>query len=457
MKKIIYSILAIAALAACNKGVAPEQNVTPAEPKGFVITVGTDSKASFNEEDYSVSWKENEELRVFINGEAYTFVRVGETDQFACENFTPVEGTEYHYEVLTPYRSDWGDLVFSYSGAASDPKMYGSANTVGSEAPSITMNHLTAVIKTTIKNVGITDLKITSIRIESDSQIIGGRHKITNGAPVAVNPVTYTEMNDQDISIPAGGEKNMYLTCMPFNSLENETLKFTIKTACDVFFATKTLTSTVHFVAGKVNTTTVNVNRTVPSATNANTVYVDFGGEKTSDTTWNTYNKRGTTETDYVDLNNAEWTNSGLKMTTKASFDGSGWNDTGITKTWTENGLTYPNLVWRDAMLAKTNAGKLEISGCDVNSKYTIETLHIRYNGSRGPRVFNITMNGTTINNFDCGMPANTAEGTNVYSIVYHDIAPDADGKINITITPLLGSNGTTKEATINAMVITKQ
>lgn len=457
MKKLIYSIFAIAALAACNKAEDPSSNDgSSSEPKGFVIKISTDIKASFDENTYNVSWKANEELKVFINGEGHTFTRIEDTDLFACEDFTPVEGTSYHYEVLTPYRSDWGDLVFSYSGAASDPKMYGEAYTTGSESPSIDMQHLTAVIRTTIKNTGNTDLVISSIRIESDSQNIGGRYKMVGGEPDPVNPVTYTEMNNQNIRIAANSEKAVCLTCAPFTSTDGETLTFTFKAAADVFYCYKTLSATpVHFVAGKVNNTTVELSRQVAAASAENTVLVDFGGTR-HDNEWNTYNKRGTDATDYVDLNNAAGTASGLTMATKAAFDGTGYTGS-VSGTWTENGVTYPTNVWKDGMLAKTNPGKLEISGCDTNSKYTIETTHIRYGGSRGIRIFDMNINGTSISKVDTGMPANTAEGTYTYALVYHDVTPDADGKITITMTPLLGSNSSVKEAPINSMVITKK
>lgn len=260
MKKVIYSIFAIAAFAACNKVEDPTEieHGIPTETKGFVINVSTGTKATFNEESLAVTWDENEELHVFINNTPYTFTRVGETDSFECDTFFPEEGTSYNYEVLCPYNKNYGDRVFTYSGGVKIA-MYGKASTEGTEEPAIEMEHLTNIIKTNIKNIGGETITIKSIKIESNLNI-GGRYSITNGELTPVNPVNYTEMDSQNVSIAAGEMKPMFIQCKPFTTKDGDYLTITLTdNANKTYVINKEFTSAVNFEAGKVNTTTVEI------------------------------------------------------------------------------------------------------------------------------------------------------------------------------------------------------
>lgn len=461
MKKFIYSVFAIVALAACNKAEAPEQTAA------FRINVNPNStKPVFDQDTYEVSWKADEQLHVLINEQAYTFSKTQDNDySFECPEFRPVAGQEYNWEIVTPYRSDWGEKTFSFSGGVG-PVMYGTGTTTGAETPSIHMNLLNSIVRLEIENTGETDITINEYRFESDTDLFGGRRTIVDGEvrlKDGVDPVNYTALTSgNNITVKAGETGYKCLQCGPFVATVGSKLKVTLTAGADVYTKEIDVTGPLEFKAGMVKTTHINIAKAKPEPEpvvgEASKVYIDFGKEKTTGddaTVWNTYNKRSKDE--YVDLKNGVWEDSGLRMTTLAAFDGNGWNNGNISRTWTENTVVYPALVWRDAMLAITNPGELEISGCDVNKTYKIESLHIRYGGSRGPRVFNMEVTGkTTVERFDCGMPDNTAAGTYTYSIVFDDVTPDANGKINIKITPLLGSNGSTKEATINAMIITK-
>lgn len=460
MKKAFYSFLAVTALAACSK--PAEQEVKPNQGNGFRITVNTaETKPEFNSNDLSVSFKTNEVLHVKINEGYYDFQRIEDSNEFYCDKFFPVENEAYHYEILTPYRSDYGEGEFSLSGGA-NCTMFGMADATGFESPSIEMNHLAALIRLRIHNTGTTELQTKTYRIESDTDIIGGRHHVEGGIvteSTKAAPVKYTTLTSgNNLTIGSDETKEMYLQCKPFTTTVGSKITVTIACDNDVFIRNISFNSAVSFEAGKVNTILMEIgDDNVASVTSANKVLVDFGGNYIAnpDTEWNTYNKRGTAETDYVNLIKADGTASGLTMRTTKAFEGSGYSFT-YSNPWTLHGVEYPAKAVSDALYAKSTAGQLTISGCTPGAEYRIETIHLRQNSNLGMRILDVEVNGSKLEKFDCLNPSGEQAGQYQHHLVFHNVAADADGKIVITYTPQTGANGTTKEGMINAMIITK-
>lgn len=479
MKKIIYSIFAIAALAACNKTAAPEvvEQDTPAEVNGFVIKVSTDTKALFNEQDYSVSWKENEELHVLINNEAYTFTRVEESDYFVCDTFYPIEGTEYNWEILTPYNSsnDYGDRVFTYSGGVK-VTMYGQAITYGYDSPEITMKHLTNIIKTTIKNVGETELTIKSIKIESNKQIIGGRYRITNGELTAVKAVDYTVMEQQTVKIPAGEQKDMFVQCKPFTTVADETLKFTlIDINSENFVIEKHFTEgQVSFAAGTVNNTTVEIAHVEPEPEATEAVYIDFGGHaNAAPTPWNKVTAYSlASDATPIALKNTSNETSYIKISELTGFTGTYNGAGGEQEGWTleYNEYTIHSFVWRDGLLISgtTNKGNkgpasLVLSGFDTNKTYSLDLVAVRFNGSTSARETQYVIVGAqTSDTYSIKPGADTRADWNSFisrkdslRIQLTNIQPDANGKITIQVTAI--DTKSACDGLLNALVITEE
>ena len=150
MKRLAISFLAAAALAGCAKLDSETVESTPSEGQTpFVLYVSTPSrdrqpsetKTSFNEETYEVTWSDNDALAVTIDGQLYKFTKVkGEENAFSCSDFKPEEGVEYEYDILYPY-SDKGQ--FATSGYAKTP-MHGTAKAVGSASPNVGLEQLTS-------------------------------------------------------------------------------------------------------------------------------------------------------------------------------------------------------------------------------------------------------------------------------------------------------------------------
>ena len=268
MKRLAISFLAAAALAGCAKLGLETVESTPSEGQTpFVLYVSTPSgdrqpsetKTSFNEETYEVTWSDNDALAVTIDGQLYKFTKVkGEENAFSCSDFKPEEGVEYEYDILYPY-SDNGQ--FATSGYAKTP-MHGTAKAVGSASPNVGLEQLTCIIKVTIKNENaVGTATLTALHIErTDGGILGGPH--TLAGPVKGKTATYTEVLKQNEKIEAGKSFDKCLQCAPFTATAGSSLLIKYTVDGTDYTETKTFSKDVVFAAGKVNRTSVSFGET---------------------------------------------------------------------------------------------------------------------------------------------------------------------------------------------------
>lgn len=458
MKKIIYTFLAIAALAACNK---PELK-PEVQSDAFRIYVSTEaSKASFNEGTFEVTWKSNETLHVLVNGDPYDFTKVeDEENAFECSAFVPEDGVTYNYEVLTPYNSGYGEGVFTYSGGVK-VTMYGQGSAVGAESPAIHMQHLTAIIKTVIENTGEVDLVVNSIRIESDTDDMGGRYRISGGELTPVNPVKYTVMDSQNVSIAAGESKPMFLQCAPFTTSAGSKLTFTLVAGSDTFTIVKEFAASnqAAFHAGGVKTTTVQIGKEAPvvDPVTAEEVFVDFGPTACTDTKWNAVTSNGVAEAKALKF--ADGTESGLSLAVTSAFSTT-WGGAGSEPlaTYTEADVDFPKDVYKDALMISnaTTTGKVVISGCTAGATYTVKALSFRYNGSRSIRVAHVECGGKS-NNVDTGAKSSSDMINFSFVSTFTNVSPDADGNIEIAVSAVKDTRDDVINGYLNALVITKE
>ena len=214
----------------------------------------SETKTSFNEKTYEVTWSDNDALAVTINKNLYKFTKIKDKDNaFACSDFVPKEGVEYEYDILYPY-SENGQ--FATSGYAKTP-MHGTAKAVGSASPNVGLEQLTGIIKVTIKNENaVGTATLTELHIErTDGGILGGQH--TLAGPVAGTTATYTEVLRQNEKIEAVKSFDKCLQCAPFTATAGSSLLIRYKVDGTYYTETKTFSKDVVFAAGKVNRTSV--------------------------------------------------------------------------------------------------------------------------------------------------------------------------------------------------------
>lgn len=268
MKRLAISFLAAAALVGCAKlGLETVESTPSEEQSPFVLYVSTPSgdrqpsetKTSFNDETYEVTWSDNDALAVTIGGKLYKFTKVkGQENAFSCSDFKPEEGVEYEYDILYPY-SENGQ--FATSGYAKTP-MHGTGKAVGSASPNVRLEQLTGIIKVTIKNENaVGTATLTELHIErTDGGILGGPH--TLAGPVAGQTATYTEVLKQNEKIEAGKSFDKCLQCAPFTATAGSSLLIRYKVDGTAYTETKTFSKDVVFAAGKVNRTSVSFGET---------------------------------------------------------------------------------------------------------------------------------------------------------------------------------------------------
>ena len=268
MKRLAISFLAAAALAGCAKLGLETVESTPSEEQApFVLYVSTSSEAqqlsetktSFNDETYEVTWSDNDALAVTIGGKLYKFTKVkGQENAFNCSDFKPEAGVEYEYDILYPY-SDNGQ--FATSGYVKTP-MHGTGKAVGSASPNVGLEQLTGIIKVTIKNENaVGTATLTELHIErTDGGILGGPHTVAG--PVDGKTSSFTEVLKQNKKIEAGKSLDMYLQCAPFTAKAGSSLLVKYTVDGTQYTETKNFSKDVEFEAGKVNRTSVSFGET---------------------------------------------------------------------------------------------------------------------------------------------------------------------------------------------------
>lgn len=456
MKKFIYSVFAIAALAACNKAEAPVQTAA------FRINVNLNStKPVFDQDTYEVSWKADEQLHVLINEQAYTFKKTQDNDySFECDEFQPVAGQQYNWEIVTPYRSDWGEKTFSFSGGVG-PVMYGTGTTTGAETPSIHMNLLNSIVRLEIENTGETDITINQYRFESDTDFFGGRRTIVDGKVVlkeGVDPVKYTAVTSgNDITVKAGETGYKCLQCGPFVATTGSKLTVTLTAGADKY--TKVIDvdaeHPVEFKAGKVKTTHINIAKEAPQPTGDKKVYVDFGTNTVKVEGWNSVSSPAVSA-EPIALIDGDGNATDLTLAITNAFSAN-WGGSGSEPldTFTAGGIDFPKDVYKDALQISNGSttGKIEIAGCNTSKTYKVTALSLRHNGSREIRVSKIDINGqnTTI---DTGAKSAADMNNNNFVYALDSVTPDANGKITVSVSAVVATRTDVVNGFINALVI---
>lgn len=290
MKKILFSAIAIAAMAvSCQVEKLEEGNVQTGQTVKITAEL-PDTKTVFNPEDKTVAWEENDELTVVVNSNAaYKFTKETGSNTFTASGVSLAEGTNT-YHVLYPYNEhvkkvDADGVTSSNSGktyvdvpseaaakqdgvnSTSHIKgvMYGYTTATGSASPSVQMHQLTALLKIDVTNNHTEPIEVRSITVSTDAagQLLSGTYYInletgeteSSGDKYTYN---YTTLGVTNVTMEAGATGTFWVSAHPFSVPQGSKLTISVETDKGVSSDERTYESALEFAAGTVNTASFN-------------------------------------------------------------------------------------------------------------------------------------------------------------------------------------------------------
>lgn len=166
-------------------------------------------------------------------------------------------------------------------------------NIKGSDTPSITMQHLTSVIKIVVTNSTDEDLSINSVSFTAGEDIVGEYYIAFDSETATYTPYKYASetanLTVSGVNVAAGAKGTVYMAIKPFTAKTGSTLKLSV----NGYEKTFTLPSDVTFTAGHIRTLGFNFDKTDKTA------FFNFADPESLDITKPTTGK-GTNITDPV-------------------------------------------------------------------------------------------------------------------------------------------------------------
>lgn len=282
MKKLLYSSLAIAAMAVSCQEAELENNGAANNGEVFRISAALpETKTTLNPDDYTVAWESSDELTVIVNSNtAYKFTNAG-GDNFEATGVELVEPSNvfhalYPYnERITGFNENGRTNTFvpipveyniaqvqSKAGDVSHIKgtMWGIDDAAISETPKISMMQLTSLFKIIVNNPGDSPINIQSISFSTDvdDAILCGTFYIYEDGTLESSGPGYvsnsTTLTVTDGTIAANGAAEFWLATTPFTVPEGN--KVIVTLLADEGEVTVERTAPAegwNFEAGKVN------------------------------------------------------------------------------------------------------------------------------------------------------------------------------------------------------------
>ena len=291
MKKILLSVLAVAAVAVSCQTEKLEEGTSQTGKTVKIVAELPETKTIFNPEDKTVAWEDGDELTVVVNSSsAYTFGKVAGENAFSASGVTLQDG-QNTYHVLYPYNSDVKTVdvdgvaceesgskkyVDVPSKAAAVQKginnadhvkgvIYGYTTAADSETPSVQMHQLTALLKIDVTNNHTEPIEVRSISVSTDAanQLLSGTFYINleNGTTESSGPsytFNSTSLEVSGATLEAGATGTFWVSAHPFSVPQGSKLTISVETDKGVSSDERTYESALEFAAGTVNTASFN-------------------------------------------------------------------------------------------------------------------------------------------------------------------------------------------------------
>lgn len=287
MKKILLSVLAVAAVAVSCQTEKLEEGTSQTGKTVKIVAELPETKTVFNPEDKTVAWEDGDELTVVVNSSsAYKFGKVAGENAFSAPGVTLQDG-QNTYHVLYPYNSDVKTVdvdgvaceesgskryVDVPSKAAAVQKginnadhvkgvIYGYTTAADSETPSVQMHQLTALLKIDVTNNHTEPIEVRSITVSTDAagQLLSGTYYInleTGETESSGDQYThnYTTLGVTNVTMEVGATGTFWVSAHPFSVPQGSKLTISVETDKGVSSDERTYESALKFAAGTVNT-----------------------------------------------------------------------------------------------------------------------------------------------------------------------------------------------------------
>lgn len=286
MKKIIFSAMAIAAVAVSCQVKDLDEN-TSVSGESFKISAELpETKTIFNAEDYAVAWENNDALTVIVNSnDNYEFTNAGGND-FEAKNVTISDGMNT-FHVLYPYNThvkkvDANGVTSDGSGektyvnipdnaAKSQTSinstahvkgvMYGYAEASADQTPAIQMHQLTALLKIAVTNNHTEPITVRSITVSTDAQgqLLSGTFYINlKDGSVESSGDNYTfsstTLGVTGVTMETGETGTFWVSANPFSVPVGSHLTISVETDKGSVTDERSYEQALNFDAGTVNT-----------------------------------------------------------------------------------------------------------------------------------------------------------------------------------------------------------
>lgn len=289
MKKILLSVLAVAAVAVSCQTEKLEEGTSQTGKTVKIVAELPETKTIFNPEDKTVAWEDGDELTVVVNSSsAYTFDKVAGENAFSASGVTLQDG-QNTYHVLYPYNEkaasvDADGFVCIENGgkaylpipsnAAAAQKginnadhvkgvIYGYTTAADSETPSVQMHQLTALLKIDVTNDHTEPIEVKSISVSTDAanQLLSGTFYINleNGTTESSGPsytFNSTSLEVSEATLEAGATGTFWVSAHPFSVPQGSHLTVNVDTDKGYVIDERIYEKDLNFAAGTVNTST---------------------------------------------------------------------------------------------------------------------------------------------------------------------------------------------------------
>lgn len=285
MKKLLYSSLAIAAMAVSCQEAELENNGAANNGEVFRIEVPISETKTVYTPPTKVTWATGDEITVIVNDTDANKFTNSEGNYFETTEFIPEVGTEYTYHAFYPYSSfvtsvdEAGktDTWISVPSTASASQnglnstahvqgvLYGDGTATGTEAPVIDMKHLTALLKIDVTNNYSEAITLRSITVSTNAagQYLSGRFDVNlNDGTLTPNSeqvdrcVSSSTLGISDGILEAGATASFYLSTTEFTVPVGSTLTISAESDKGTAEDVRTYQQEMAFAAGTVNNTT---------------------------------------------------------------------------------------------------------------------------------------------------------------------------------------------------------